>query len=278
MNNSSMVNGSFTTTVSVDDRGLSYGDGLFETIKVVRGKPEYLSQHLLRLRHGCRRLNIDFDAALISADINSLLAAQRDLSLADYVLKLIVTRGSSGRGYKPDLDAGSQRIFTLTALSSDFSEQQSCGIQVRLCDTNLSINRSLAGLKHLARLENVLARAEWGDKTITEGLMLDTEGRLVEGTMSNIFLLKKGFLLTPSLHRCGVEGIIRGQILQSIGPALALPVSEQDLTVADLYDADEAFICNSLIGVLPIIAIGCHRKALGSVTINIQHALTNGVS
>lgn len=265
-----LVNGCFSSSIDVSDRGLAYGDGLFESIKITQGYPEFLSLHLQRLQLGCSRLGIRCCLQDIERDIEKVLPA---VASETAVLKIIVTRESTGRGYKPDTDAGFNRILTVELLTNDYAVQQSQGIAVRLCDTRLGINPQLAGIKHLSRLENVLARGEWNDAAITEGLMFDTDGRLVEGTMSNIFAVKDNTLLTPDLHRCGVDGVVRQVVINQLVQPLELPCRVVDLTIEDIYQAQEVFICNSLMGLIPVVAIGCHAKKIGDVTQSLQQAL-----
>jgi 4-amino-4-deoxychorismate lyase len=266
-----LVDGVSSDLISVNNRGLAYGDGLFETIKVSQGKAEFLDLHLQRLQRGCQRLNIPCQLDVITADIRQLLS-HFDEPLA--VLKIVVTRGQAGRGYKADPSAGSNRIVSLGALVADYSQWQRLGVKLRLCDTALSINPQLAGIKHLARLENIMARSEWNSPEIAEGIMLDSCGRVVEGTSSNIFLLRSNTLYTPSLRRCGVEGIIRQLIIEKLAPQLQLNCVCGDLLLSDIYQADEMFICNSLMGICPVIALGCHRKPSIALTGALQRALS----
>jgi 4-amino-4-deoxychorismate lyase len=268
-----LVNGNYSDSVSVDDRGLAYGDGLFETIKVTSGKPEWLELHLQRLLEGCCRLQIPLDLILIRQDIRRLLD-EYDISQA--IIKIIISRGGSERGYKSDLQKGSNRLVSLQAWQQNYSRQQTQGVITRLCDTRLAINPALAGIKHLCRLENVLARSEWQTAVIDEGLMLDSDSRLVEGTMSNLFLVSEQRLITPSLHRCGVAGVIRQQIIEKLSVALNLHCVITDVTIDDAYRAEEIFVCNSLMGIWPVIAIGCHRKPVGDITVRLQQALMAG--
>lgn len=266
-----LVNGQYSTSTSVQDRGLAYGDGLFETIKVVNGRAIYLSTHLARLIKGCRRLNITCDIVAVKTDIVRLLSENTD-QIQSAVLKLIITRESTGRSYQSSYHAGSNRIVSLmSALPANLRQNE--GVAVMLCDTPLSINPILAGIKHLCRIENVLARAEWGTSFVAEGLLLDTQGRLVEGTMSNVFLVKGESLYTPSLHRCGVEGIIRQQIIARGCGFIRGDVFVRDLTLPDVYQSDEMFLCNSLIGIWPVTKIGCHHKKVGDVTRSLQRFL-----
>jgi 4-amino-4-deoxychorismate lyase len=160
----------------------------------------------------------------------------------------------------------------LTA-APDYDFDPSRGVAVRLCNTRLAINPVLAGIKHLSRLENVLARNEWHDSTIVEGLMMDTAGHLVEGTMSNIFVLSGGRLITPALTRCGVEGIIRQIIIEQLAPALSIPLVIRDMDISDVIKADSVFICNSLIGICPVRNIGCHHKRIDKTLLALITAL-----
>ncbi|ARN75538.1 aminodeoxychorismate lyase [Oceanicoccus sagamiensis] len=265
-----LVNGSFSRSIDSRDRGLAYGDGLFETIKINAGHPEFLSLHLRRLQWGCARLGIDCDVSVIESDIEKILPVA---STQAAVLKIIITRESGGRGYQPDANAGFNRILRVEGLTSDYAVEASQGVAVRLCDTRLGINPQLAGIKHLSRLENVLARAEWRDKAITEGLMFDSDGRLVEGTMSNVFIVKDKVLLTPRLHRCGVNGVIRQLLIEQLAPSLKLSCDTADVVLEDIYQAEEVFICNSLMGIVPVVTIGCHTKTIGDITRSLQQSL-----
>jgi 4-amino-4-deoxychorismate lyase len=262
-----LINGNYSSCVAVNNRGLAYGDGLFETIVFANGHLQFLQRHLDRLQQGCKKLKIDCCMHSVKTDIDKLLRATH---LSSGVLKIIITRQSSKRGYRGDFNSGCSRIVYLDEHSADITLSGEQGVKLRICDIRLSVNPQLAGIKHLSRLENVLAASEWNNSDIAEGLMLDVDGRLVEGTMSNIFLVRGSKLLTPALHRCGVEGVVRQLLLDKILPQLALNCSITDLTVSDLLAADEMFICNSVIGIWPVVAIGCHHKLVGTVTRNIQ--------
>jgi len=248
MDKRTLVNGQYCETISTDDRGFNYGDGVFETISVRNGKPLFLQQHLQRLEKGLDKLTIPKELSALSDDIERLLADTT--VIPDAVLKIIVTRGNSLRGYKPEHDAPSNRVVSISsALQSRFPDK---GVTLRLCDSRLSLNPALAGIKHLCRIEQVLARSEWTDPAIHEGIMLDINGRVVEGTMSNIFLIKDSKLYTPNLEYCGVSGIVRGLILDSIAPTLSLEAYIEYISLENLLDADEVFISNSLIGIIPV--------------------------
>ena len=127
----------------------------------------------------------------------------------------------------------------------------------------------LAGLKHLNRLEQVLARAEWQDTAYAEGLLCDTSGRVIEGVFSNLFLIKDGELITPDLSRCGVAGVMRAEILQQ-AQSLGISQTVRDVSYAELVAADEVFVCNSLYGIWPVCALATHDWPVGPLTRKLQ--------
>ena len=262
-----LVNGQVTSELAVADRGLHYGDGLFETIAVFAGKPELYERHLKRLEAGCRRLVIEVPSRKVIDEEVARLC--RYLSCG--VLKIIITRGSGGRGYRPPL-------FPPTRILSihPWPDHPKCfateGIILRLCSTPLGINPALAGVKHLNRLEQVLARSEWDDPEIPEGLMLDYQGYVIEGTMSNLFIVRKGRLQTPDLGHCGVAGVMREFILEQ-AIALGMGVAVRALTLADLKQAEELFVCNSLIGLWPVRRFEQYGYPLGPLTLRLRRLL-----
>jgi 4-amino-4-deoxychorismate lyase len=129
------------------------------------------------------------------------------------------------------------------------------GVSVRWCRATLGENPQLAGIKHLNRLEQVLARAEWDDDADAEGLMCDCRGRVIAGTMTNLFVYAGGRLLTPRLDTCGVAGTVRAVVLR-LAAQLDIEVAETDLGVSDVHCADGLFLTNALIGVWPVRMLG----------------------
>jgi len=245
-----LINGVEATSVAVADRGLHYGDGVFETIAVRGGRPCLWSLHRERLFRGLVRLRINTDGLVgLEDEIDRLLQ-----EAVDGVLKLIVTRGPGPPGYGARSAAVPTRIllrYPPRSYPRAWAEQ---GVAVRRCRTRLAIGGALAGIKHLNRLEQVLARREWDDPNIAEGLMADQAGRLISGTMSNIFLIQDDVLLTPSLQRCGIAGTVRARVLAQAA-VLGIPVVEADLPIDAFKTADGAFLTNSLIGIWPILAV-----------------------
>lgn len=252
------VNGRRGDTLDHRDRGLQYGDGLFETMRVQRHCIRLLDYHLERLLEGCRRLGIAAPNAMRLRRELERRAATRGAGL----LKLIVTRGSGPRGYRPSGRERGTRILTLQALPRSAAAMVTATARVRLCVTPLSSNPRLAGLKTLNRLDSVLARSEWRDARIWEGLMSDVDGNWVCGTMSNLFLRRGSDLVTPLLDRCGVAGVMRRWVLESAA-ACRLRTAVRRVRWEDLRSAEEVFMSNAVVGIRSVGSIeGAPRRAL----------------
>ncbi len=261
------LDGQGVSAVPAESRGLAYGDGLFETIAIQDGRPRLLSLHLERLREGSRRLLMSPPGETWLRDEVAALAALPGCG----VVKLILFRGTGGRGYRPDPDATSHCLVLAFPVAAGTAAARP--LRVRLCNLRLGIQPALAGLKHLNRLEQVLARAEWNDPEVDEGLMLDQEGYLVEATQANLFLVCNGRLLTPDLGRCGVAGVMRRLIIERLAPAVNIPVDIGMLTPAALDEASEVFLCNSLYGLRPVAEIERWHWPRAPVTAALAEAL-----
>lgn len=239
------VDGARRRTLDVLDRGLQYGDGLFETLCVRDGAVRLLELHLARLYEGLAVLRIDVPVRTLRREIATATRGVRHATL-----KLMVTRGTGLRGYRPRGDERARRILMLTPPALP----DATPVRLRVCRTRLATGSPVAGLKTLGRLESVLARAEWRDPRIFEGLMRDSEDYFVCGTMTNLFLRRGTTLTTPALERCGVRGVMRRWILEE-APALPVTVKEARIVWPDLAAAEEVFVSNALIGVRPVRAI-----------------------
>jgi len=248
------INGRRRSTLSYRDRGLQYGDGVFETMKVRRHGIRLLDFHLDRLYRSCRRLKIQAPTALLLRRELERIAAGRKQG----VLKLMVTRGRGPRGYRPTGRERATRIVALEALPRAISADAAKAVRLRVCATRLSTTPSLAGLKTLNRLDSVLARSEWTDARIWEGLMRDVDGNWVCGTMSNLFLRRGTVLMTPLLDRCGVAGVMRRWVLESAAN-LGLRAVERRIRWEDLQSAEEVFMSNAVVGIRSVRTIECAR-------------------
>ena len=220
-------------------RGFAYGDGLFETMRVHRGLVPWWSRHMARLVHGASRL------ALAVPDPVQLEHEARDLfdDGADGVLKLILSRGGGGRGYEPQADAPPLWRISRHPLPGP---ARAGGLVARWCDTRLALQPALAGLKHCNRLEQVLARSEWTDPAIDEGLVRDMDGHLACATAANVFVLHGERWSTPRVDRCGVAGTCRAWLLEQTGAV------ETHIAPDALQTADAVLLCNAVRGILPL--------------------------
>ncbi len=246
------------------NRGMAYGDGLFETLPVFRGTPLWLEEHLARLQRDALRLSMDVDEAALRAEVMALLRDAPQYAL----LKIVLTRGAAGRGYAPSTRS-CDRLLQLFPMAGPEQGLWRDGVRLMLCQQRLARQPALAGIKHLNRLEQVLAAGELRDRGVAEGLMLDESGLVIEGTRSNVFLVKNARLVTPALKECGVAGIMRAKILEAAGE-LGLPIHIGAVQLADLQQADEAFVCNSVFGIWPVTALGCVHKPIGEVSRQLQ--------
>lgn len=263
------INGIPCQHLSVMDRGLHYGDGLFETIACIDGKLQFWDEHIKRMRSGANRLAIE--PSVIDNFKDDVTALLKQHSVKDCVVKLILTRGQSDRGYRSPSPQKPTRI-TLLSDFPQYPEQYSIqGIKACFCQHPVSKNSRLAGIKHLNRLDNVLARNEWRDE-YQEGIMLDDEGHVIEGTMSNVFAIKNNQLHTPSLNFSGVDGVIRSQIL-SISKELNIETHIIEISKDELISMDEIFVCNSIIGIWPVSSLDEKVFDVGSLTKNLSLAL-----
>lgn len=226
-----------------EGRAFAYGDGVFETMRATGGTIPWWPAHRARLEAGAMRLGI----ALPSATMLEREVADFAMRHADAAIKLILTRGSGGRGYAPSPDAAPVWLLQAAPLPPTM---RAGGLVVRWCDTRLALQPALAGLKHCNRLEQVLARAEWQDTGIDEGLMRDMDGAVVCATAANLFVLRDGRWSTPPVDRCGIAGVCRGWLIDALGAAIV------PLSVEDVESADALLLCNALRGILPVARLG----------------------
>ncbi len=260
-----LINGKKTSQLELSDRGFHYGDGLFETIEVINGHCVFLKLHLERLAQGCETLEIPFKSFdLLREEIKTLTHHQRHA-----VLKIIVTRGSGGRGYQQPTKINPTRVVLLYPFPDFPDVFKTEGIKLRFCANRLGLNPRLAGIKHLNRLDQVLARAEWQSADYQEGLMLDINDNVMEGTMSNLFIVKENHLYTPKLNMCGIKGIIRQLIFQA-AQELDINLTETYLTKQQCLEADELFLTNSIINLWPVRQFLHNTYIPGAITKKIQ--------
>jgi len=261
-----VVNGAPADTVDARDRGFTLGDGVFETMRVTDGRVVAWSQHMARLRSGCRALGFDAPTeTTLASDARAALEAGDE-----GVLRLTVTRGIGPRGYAPPAHPEPTRVATF---QPGLPEPPRTGLRLRWCQTLLASHPQLARWKHLNRLEQVIARSEWDDPAIAEGLMCSIDGRLIECSSSNIFWVRGGALITPDLRDCGVAGVMRGQVIET-AQTLGWRVVVRDAAPDELADADEVFITSAVRRIAPVERLASQQwDAPGALTRRLQQAV-----
>ena len=257
-----LVNGEISDQVPVSDRGFQYGHGVFETIAVHRGLPVMWDQHLQRLERGCERLALPVpEEGVLLREIQTVCSGRNQA-----IVKITLTAGEGGRGYVFTRPVAPNRVVASYPFRDDLVAPRQLGVAVRMCEQKMALNRPLAAIKHMNRLEKVLARAEWDDPEIADGLMQDQEGFVISATSANMFLVSDGLLMTPRLDRCGIRGVIRDAILGQFNASS----EKRRITPEFLYEADEVFICNSVRGIWPVIDIEGREFNIGPRTREVQ--------
>lgn len=259
-----LVNGLPGDCIHADDRGLAYGDGIFRTLRLRNGQPLHWHRHFNKLRDDCAVLGLD------CPDETTLLheLGQLSLSHAESVAKIIITRGRGERGYARPTAGGHTRIIDCQPLPVYPSEFYSAGIATGICRIKLGHQPALAGIKHLNRLENVLAATECREAGWAEGLLEDEAGEIIGGTRSNLFLVRNGMLCTPELTRCGVAGMQRERVM-AWADRHKVECRIIPLRRDDLLQADEIFLVNSVFGLWPIREFPGYRHTANPVAAQI---------
>lgn len=258
------------TDAAAPDRGMQFGDGVFETLAAIDGRIPALDRHLERLARGCRMLGLPApDERRLRQDLDAVLPAT-----GHAVLKILVTAGAGGRGYARPKDGPVARRVGRLPWPANLPKT----FALTLCRLRLASQPLLAGIKHCNRLEQILARREVDEAGADEGLLLDGEGHVVEGVSANLFMVRRGVLQTPIIDECGVAGIMRTRVLET-AERMKLPAQVTRLTLTDILDADEVFMTNSLIGLRPVSRLS-HEGSVrewqtGPVTDHIQQEMTD---
>ena len=263
-----LVNGKQGNLISIRDRGLLYGDGVFRTLRVSGGHALHWPLHYQKLRHDCTTLGIACpDFALLSAELSGLLELH-----PDGVIKLVVTRGEGTRGYAPPVHVEPTHLWDVSSLPDYPSDWVTSGIKARLCQLRLGQQPRLAGIKHLNRLENVLAAGEWNDTGIAEGLLMDAAGNVISGTRSNLFVVTQSKLITPDLSRCGVAGVQRDRVMDW-AKQHDMPLQVRDVSLDEVLHADELFVVNSIMVLWPLRELEQNRWAGFPVAMQVRRSL-----
>ena len=265
-----IINGLTGELISANDRGLIYGDGVFRTMRVRDGQLLHWPQHYSKLQHDCSALGIECPTmSILSAELDQLIRF-----LPAGVAKIIITRGVGARGYAPSVHALPTRILNISPPPVYPDSYANSGVRLHICHLRLGHQPLLAGIKHLNRLENVLAAAEWNDADIAEGLLLDEPGHIIEATRSNLFMVKDGALFTPDLTLCGVAGLQRERVM-AWAHQRGVVCKVANLLLDDLLAADEVFVVNSVIGLWPVREMPGFRRDSFPISQLIQEWLNH---
>jgi 4-amino-4-deoxychorismate lyase len=240
----------------VDDRGLSYGHGLFETTLLTGSQIPLLDRHLSRLTQDSHLMGILGDNDEIRHYLNLFIQTLSDQSIKAGVVKIILTAGCGGRGYAMPEKMVPTLIFSYTSLPEDVKSQREQGIDIRLCKHLLGTGSTLAGVKHLNRLDQVIARSEWSHNRYQDGLMLTAADDVIEATSANIFIkTHQGLWLTPSLDQSGVSGVMRALLIEEVFPNCDIRVSVTGVNRDTLLGAQQILLCNSVRGILRVNSV-----------------------
>ncbi len=254
------INGQSSDCLDPRDRAVQYGDGVFRTLLVRQGAAWLWARHYAKLAADCLALGLDCPDEAVLAEEVWRLSGQ-----GDGVVKILISRGVGGRGYRCPERSESTRMVMWSPLPTYPSEWHTQGIRAHECATRLAIQPRLAGIKHLNRLENVLARSEWSDPVLAEGVLRDMEGYPVEGTMTNLFFHDGAGWVTPALDRCGVAGVMRDHIM-ALMSGWGEKVTVRRVEWDELLAAQEIFLCNSVVGVWPVVRLAHRTWPVGPAT------------
>ncbi len=260
-----IVNGQETELISVHDRGFTYGDGVFETCLCVSGQIPLWQYHQERLTASCHRLNIPApDGELLFSQIKQALSTD-----IQQIVKIIITRGLGERGYAYDATSKPSTVIIISDRIFKPAHFWQQGVRVLRCKTPLAVQPALAGLKHLNRLEQILARNEWHTDDYQEGMMCRDDGMVIEATSHNLFAVKDGNLYTPDLSACGVDGIMRRYVIELAGKS-GMSLYSQDIRYDELFNMDELFLTNSVTGIWPVRQLESKTWPVGEISRQFQ--------
>ncbi|WP_423061928.1 aminodeoxychorismate lyase [Citrobacter portucalensis] len=246
-----LINGKTSDLLPADDRGLQFGDGCFTTARIVDGRVLLLASHIARLQLACTQLAIPYLQWQMLIEEMCHLAQLHTHG----VLKVIITRGSGGRGYSGANCRNATRILSVSAWPVHYDRWRQEGITLALSPVRLGRNPLLAGLKHLNRLEQVLIRSHLEQTDADEALVLDSEGWVTECCAANLFWRKGDVVYTPRLDQAGVNGIMRQFCIRMLAQS-PFSIVEKYAGLEEVMQADEIVVCNALMPVIPVRACG----------------------
>jgi 4-amino-4-deoxychorismate lyase len=265
-----LVNGLPSASISPQDRGFNYGDGVFRTLLVRQGRPHSWNRHYLKLQQDCAALRLDCPSSeTLLSDISTLSA-----TAPNGVVKIVVTRGDGQRGYAISGSPAPVRVVTLNPIPVFEDHHYTSGIRLHRCRLKLGHQTRLAGIKHLNRLENVLAATECTELGLPEGLLEDADGYLVSGTRSNLFFIRGRTLYTPDLSRCGVAGVQRERVMDW-AKENGVECKVAQMHFEEMLRAEEIFMVNSVFGLWPVGQVASYKRSEHPTSWKIQEWLND---
>ncbi|MCG9711663.1 aminodeoxychorismate lyase [Shewanella insulae] len=266
------VNGQQEDSVSAFDRGLAYGDGLFATMRCRGTEVLFLESHLLRLAQGANRLGLPLPEAALTEQIAKACEQGAKQFSQDYCLKVLISRGTGGRGYMPPQTPAPTCVLSLHEIPAHYLQWQAGGIKLQVSQVTLGQQPLLAGMKHLNRLEQVLIRTHQLDVGFDDWLVCDTAGNIIEASMANLFFIKGGTIVTPSLEQAGVAGVMREQLLLWFVLA-GFNLEVRRVSLEELAHFDHVLACNSLFGAVAVNGIAEHSFGHSPLIKQLLHDL-----
>jgi len=250
------VDGEPARSLPLPDRGLDFGDGLFETLLLHFGRPVLLDYHLQRLGAGLETLAFPDCLGWAAAELERVCFELDEFPWA--AVRLTITRGAAPRGYAPPPHTTPRVIISAAQLEQD---RRGFPAPSRLgwATIRWSSQPFLAGIKHLNRLEQVLAAREAQTLGYDEMVVRDQGGDIVSVCAGNLFMVVDNSLMTPPLQTCGIAGTRRRAVMEMWAPSLSLAIEEVPLTDSRMAQASEIFFCNSLKGLQPVGSLGDMR-------------------
>ncbi len=245
----SLVNGRVCDNVSIADRGFAYGDGLFETILFEQNTLPLLSYHLDRLFFGLSLVNISLDKDALTGQVSQLLDLLRSESIVRAKIKIVVTRGVQGEGSYASGCGTPAVVMTAQPIVGDFDNG---GVGLVVSPIPLPAFPLLAGVKSTSRAPYIAVTQHVERRLGQEVLLLDSDAHVVETMHHNIFMVNGKTLSTPFIKTCGVRGVMRECIIKVLAPRLGFDVKEVDISVLELQQSDEVFICNAVRGIVSV--------------------------
>ena len=269
------VDGEPASALPLPDRGLDFGDGLFETLLLWRGVPQFKEFHLERLKAGLDTLGFPDCLAQAAACLTTAAASLEEYDWA--ALRLTVTRGAGPRGYAAPAEPTPRIIVTAAPLQQDRREVAP-SLAVDWAQLRWSSQPVLAGIKHLNRLEQVMVAREISQKQVDDLVVLDQQGHVCSLSAGNLFIVESGRLLTPALETCGIAGTRRRLVQERLASGLSLSVEETHLSPERLLQSEEVFACNSIRGFQPVASLGERQWHKFDTCRQIQQAYAEAMS